>query len=67
MNAPRLTRKLHSTEAAISVLPPLILVETGEALHVAYLRSDFFDDLHDGSWIHNKVRSRNARCLADKK
>jgi hypothetical protein len=29
---------------------------TGDVLQVAYRRSDFFEELHDGSWFHNKVK-----------
>ncbi|MAE27460.1 MAG: PepSY-associated TM helix domain-containing protein [Planctomycetota bacterium] len=29
---------------------------TGDVLQIAYRRSDFFEELHDGSWFHNNVK-----------
>ncbi len=30
--------------------------QSGEILHVAYRRSDFFESLHDGSWFHDAAK-----------
>ena len=29
---------------------------TGQVMQVAYRRSDFIEQLHDGSWFHDKIK-----------